>query len=152
MKEPNIKTSDQIQARHFVDERFQGREVSCPSQDHNPSFSCPETHSHNDRASVRRAMLGVLCSCTFQKAYSSIIWELCVLYFLLYDIWPVNMPKTATRHWQRKLYKHVSPISKSLNKNGHITFFQTFPHKAAELGPSFCVYYLLIYLFILECI
>lgn len=62
VKEPNIKTSDQIQAYHFVDEKFQGREVICPSQEHNPNFSCPEIHSQNDRTSVKRAMLGVLCS------------------------------------------------------------------------------------------
>ena len=52
--------------------------------------------------------------------------------------------KNSMRNWQRKLYKHVSQISQSLNKDGDHIFFQTFPHRL----PSQAYLVHTIYLFI----
>lgn len=85
----------------------------------------------------------VLCKKYVQVLLGGYVF--CVFSFVM----ALNMPKNSTRNWQRKLYKHISQISRSLNKDGdHI--FPNISTKGCRVRPIFFV--LFPYLFLLECV
>lgn len=81
--------------------------------------------------------VGVLAVVLFKK-YVPGSFGSCVLCFLLYDSWHLDMPKDSIRNWQRTLDKHVSQISKSLNKNGH-HIFANISTEGCRVAHLFCV-------------